>query len=233
MFTKMQKPGSPAECRMPVENLSMPSTSTFQKLRQNERQARRQLIVDAAMALFEKKPIASIGMRDIAEQAGISPAAIYRYFPSRDDILVEAMSRHIHMIEARLENRLEAGKASLEELALASVEYLMEHDSLFQLMGHFMITGRINPQALDKFNSVQRYFLNLLDRVNLRAGVGGGSRLFTHAFYASILGVVMAFRNYPGRDKKEIEKHIYRLASLVCNLFSTGQFPSELSPKEK
>ncbi len=210
----------------------MGSNSTFQKLRQNERQTRRRLIVDAAMALFEKQVISSIGMRDIAEKAGISPAAIYRYFPSRDEILVEAMSRHIHMIEARLEARLEAGKASLEELALASVEYLMEHDSLFQLMGHFMITGSINPKALEKFNSVQRYFLNLLDRVNLRAGVGAGSRLFTHAFYASILGVVMAFRNYPGRDKKEIEKHVYRLASLVCSLFSTGKVPPNLTNQE-
>ncbi len=206
----------------------MTSNSTFQKLRQSERQTRRELIVDAAMALFEKQTISSIGMRDIAEKAGISPAAIYRYFPSRDDILVEAMSRHIHMIEARLEERLEAGKASLEELALASVEYLMENNSLFQMMGHFMITGKINPKALEKFNSVQRYFLNILDRVNLRAGIGGGSRIFTHAFYASILGVVMAFRNYPGRDKKEIEKHVYRLASLVCSLFSTGKIPDNM-----
>lgn len=200
----------------------MNQNSTFQQLRRDERNARKKVIVDAAMSLFETKPITSIGMRDIADVAGISPAAIYRYFPSRDEILVEALSRHIHFIEARLEARLSQGNATLEELALASVEYLMNNESLFQLMGHFMISGQINPQALEKFNKVQRYFLNLLDQVNQKAGIGQGSRLFSHAFYASILGVVMAFRNYPGRERDEIQRHIYRLTGVVSSVFSTG-----------
>ena len=200
----------------------MNQNSTFQQLRRDERKARKKLIVDAAMSLFETKPMASIGMRDIADVAGISPAAIYRYFPSRDEILVEALIRHIHFIEARLEGRLEQGNATLEELALGSIEYLLNNESLFQLMGYFMINGQINPQALEKFNTVQRYFLSLLDQVNQKAGVGQDSRLFTHAFYASILGVVMAFRNYPGRSQEEIQRHIYRLIGVVSSVFSSN-----------
>ncbi|MEJ2041512.1 MAG: TetR/AcrR family transcriptional regulator [Desulfosarcinaceae bacterium] len=200
----------------------MNQNSTFQQLRRDERKARKKLIVDAAMSLFETKPMASIGMRDIADVAGISPAAIYRYFPSRDEILVEALIRHIHFIEARLEGRLEQGNATLEELALGSIEYLLNNESLFQLMGYFMINGQINPQALEKFNTVQRYFLSLLDQVNQKAGIGQDSRLFTHAFYASILGVVMAFRNYPGRSQEEIQRHIYRLIGVVSSVFSSN-----------
>jgi hypothetical protein len=82
-----------------------------------------------------------------------------------------------------------------------------------------MVTGRVNPKALEKFNTVQRYFFNLLDKVNQQAGLGESNRLYSHAIYASIVGVVMTFRNYPGRDKEEIRRHIHRLTRLVSDAF--------------
>jgi AcrR family transcriptional regulator len=197
----------------------MPDKSTFQKLREDERETRRELIVETAMDLFQSRPVSEIGMRDIAKRTGISAAAIYRYFPSRDDILVEAIIKHIQAVEERLEQRLQTSQSSLEELAIASVDYLMEHESLFQMMGHFMVTGRANPQALEKFNTVQRYFFNLLDKVNRQAGLGERHRLYSHAIYASIVGVVMTFRNYPGRSKEEIRRHVDRLTRLVADAF--------------
>ena len=197
----------------------MPDKSTFQKLREDERETRRELIVETALSLFRTRPVSKIGMRDIAKKAGISAAAIYRYFPSRDDILVEAIIKHIQAVEERLEKRFEAGENSLVELAIASVDYLLDHESLFQMMGHFMVTGKVNPQALEKFNTVQRYFFNLLDKVNRQAGLGESHRLYSHAIYASIVGVVMTFRNYPGRDMDEIRRHVHRLTRLVADAF--------------
>jgi len=55
--------------------------STLTKLRERERQARRNLIIDAAIKLFAAKPFKQVGMRDIAAEAGLSPASIYRIFP--------------------------------------------------------------------------------------------------------------------------------------------------------
>ncbi|MEJ2640663.1 MAG: TetR/AcrR family transcriptional regulator [Desulfosarcinaceae bacterium] len=197
----------------------MADKSTFQKLREDERETRRELIVETAMDLFRSRQVSKIGMRDIAKKAGISAAAIYRYFPSRDDILVEAIVKHIQAVEARLEKQFLEGKDSLEDLAIASVDYLLDEESLFQMMGHFMVTGRVNPQALEKFNTVQRYFFNLLDKVNRQAGLGERHRLYSHAIYASIVGVVMTFRNYPGRGKEEIRRHVHRLTRLVADAF--------------
>jgi DNA-binding transcriptional regulator YbjK len=41
--------------------------STFQKLRKEERETRKNLIVNAAMDLFSQKDFHKIGMRDIAK----------------------------------------------------------------------------------------------------------------------------------------------------------------------
>ena len=65
----------------------MGDKSTFKQLREDEREVRKQLIIKAAKELFEEKSFHEIGMRDIAIKAGVSAASIYRYFPSRDDLV--------------------------------------------------------------------------------------------------------------------------------------------------
>jgi AcrR family transcriptional regulator len=202
--------------------------STFQKLRKEERETRKNLIIDAAMDLFSQKDFHKIGMRDIAKRAGISAAAIYRYFPSRDDVFVEALGRHMKVVEALFEKNVEEGRTSLEELATGSVNYLLENEAVFQMMGHFMVTGQIQPKALERYNAMQRHFLDILERVNDQTDIGDHNRLVTHAIYASITGVVMAFKNYPGRPPEEIKKHIHRLVRIVSSVFTTGQIPEDL-----
>ncbi|MHB8205535.1 MAG: helix-turn-helix domain-containing protein, partial [Desulfomonilaceae bacterium] len=54
------------------------------RMRENEREVRKNLIIDASMLLFSKTPFDKVGMRDIAAEAGLSPASIYRYFSNRD-----------------------------------------------------------------------------------------------------------------------------------------------------
>ncbi|MFO7716008.1 TetR/AcrR family transcriptional regulator [Desulfosarcina sp.] len=202
--------------------------STFQKLRKEERETRKSLIVDAAMELFSQKEFHQIGMRDIAKRAGISAAAIYRYFPSRDDVFVEALVRHMKVVEGLFEKSVAQGRTSLEELAMGSVDYLLENESVFQMMGHFMITGQIQPKALERYNTMQRSFLDILEKVNNQTDIGMNSRLVTHAIYASVTGVVMSFKNYPGRSQQEIKRHIHRLVRIISSVFATGKIPENL-----
>lgn len=184
------------------------------KLREDEREVRKSLIINAAMKLFEEKSFHDIGMRDIAAEAGVSAASIYRYFPSRDDLFVEALIQDINSIEGLLEQRLSGG-GSIEDLAVAVVDYLIDNEATFQMMCHFMIRGEVNTRALKKFNAVQRYFLKMFDEMVRRAGGAENIRLFSHAFFASLAGVVMTFRNYPGRNPEERRRYMHKLALLI------------------
>ena len=65
----------------------MPHKLSFKNLREDERETRKSIILDSAVRLFNEKIFHQVGMRDIAAEAGISAATIYRYFPSRDDII--------------------------------------------------------------------------------------------------------------------------------------------------
>ena len=66
---------------------------TFDELREDARNARKEIILDATAALFKKKSIFKISMRDIAAEAGMSAGNIYFYFEDREAILRELMLR--------------------------------------------------------------------------------------------------------------------------------------------
>ncbi|MBC2716684.1 MAG: helix-turn-helix transcriptional regulator [Desulfobacteraceae bacterium] len=166
------------------------------------------------MELFEEKSFHEIGMRDIAVKAGVSAASIYRYFPSRDDLFVEALFQDINTIEKLLQQRVKNGD-NMETITLAVVDYMVDNEATFQMMCHFMIRGELNPQALKKFNGVQRYFLNMFDNVVKHTDDAGNLRLNTQAFFASLAGVVLTFRNYPGRTAEEKRKAIQKLALII------------------
>lgn len=192
----------------------MPDKSTFEQLREDEREVRKQLIIKAAMELFTEKSFHEIGMRDIALKAGVSAASIYRYFPSRDDLFVEALILDINIIEKLLRTRVETG-GNMEELALAVVDYMIVNEATFQMMCHFMIRGELNPQALKKFNSVQRYFLNMFEKIVEQTQGSEKLKLNAQAFFASLAGIVLTFRNYPGRTADEKRKAVHKLALMI------------------
>ena len=51
------------------------------------------LVLDAAERLFAKHDSLEVSIRDIAAEAGIPHSAIYRYFDSKDQILVRVLER--------------------------------------------------------------------------------------------------------------------------------------------
>jgi len=55
--------------------------------------ARRERIIVAALSLIRGSAGASVQMRDVAEQAKVALATLYRYFPSRDELLAFAYER--------------------------------------------------------------------------------------------------------------------------------------------
>src|SRR5580765_2972412 len=64
-----------------------------------EREAIRRAILDAARDLFVTEGYQNVSIRKIAERIEYSPAAIYGYFPSKDDIffaLAEEGFRLLH-----------------------------------------------------------------------------------------------------------------------------------------
>ncbi len=193
------------------------------RMRENEREVRKNLIIDASIRLFSKMPFDQVGMRDIAAEAGLSPASIYRYFSNRDDLFAEALWREGQTIGQEIKRLKEADvDASIEQIASTFVNYLLEHAAFFEMMTHFMITGKIGEKALEKFNKAERKLLDVFDELFVGMGASGEVRLLSHAFFAALNGILITFRNYPGRPPEDTRKHTPKLAAIVANVFKKG-----------
>lgn len=67
-------------------------------------EARRRSILDAACTVFSSKGVEAATMAEIARIAGISPGAIYRYFPSKEDLARGCMSESAFAVKDQWTN---------------------------------------------------------------------------------------------------------------------------------
>ncbi|WP_225726813.1 MULTISPECIES: TetR/AcrR family transcriptional regulator [unclassified Nocardia] len=64
----------------------------FQRARSEEqRQARRRTILDTAAAMLAKRPVADIGLNELARCVGLAKSNVLRYFESREAVLLELL----------------------------------------------------------------------------------------------------------------------------------------------
>src|SRR4051812_40765338 len=66
-----------------------------------DREAVRRAILDAARELFVAEGFRNVSIRKIAERIEYSPAAIYGYFPSKDDIFFALAEEGFRLLCAR------------------------------------------------------------------------------------------------------------------------------------
>ncbi len=117
-----------------------------------ERQAVRQAILDAARDLFVSEGYRHVSIRKIAERIEYSPAAIYSYFPSKDDIFFALSEEGFRRLDAKVCGVL-GHDDPLEELRAswwAYYEFSKENREFFELM----FVDRSVPQITEQWTGL-------------------------------------------------------------------------------
>ena len=86
-------------------------------------EARRGEILRAAARVFRRLGLANAGMREIAEEAGLSPGNLYHYFSGKDQILLFCQERTLE----RLLDAVDRARRSDASAAARLREVLREH----------------------------------------------------------------------------------------------------------
>jgi AcrR family transcriptional regulator len=79
--------------------------TTQQGGRSRSQHQRRKRILQAAAALASRGGVEAMQMRTVAERAGVALGTLYRYFPSKMDLVVAVVSEEMDTLEASLERR--------------------------------------------------------------------------------------------------------------------------------
>lgn len=92
-----------------------------------------------------------LSLRSCARDAGVDPAAVYRHFRSKDDILIHLANRAFADMSAAMETAekpyIETDpKEALVQVGLAYISYAVAHPHVFQMM--FDMAGRCTHEDL-------------------------------------------------------------------------------------
>jgi AcrR family transcriptional regulator len=99
-----------------------------------ESSARRDALLDAAVALVRAKGVREVSMEAVAERAGVSRPLVYKHFANRDGLLAAAYQREASTLHAELTSEV-AAAGSVEEMYQAllrgSVRATVERGQIF------------------------------------------------------------------------------------------------------
>lgn len=101
----------------------------------------RRRILEVACRRFAADGVAATSLRDIADELGVTKAALYYHFPRKADLLREAFVPLAESIDAWLE-RAESSRAPVRELLEDYFDVVREHGGLVQVLGR-------EPSALE------------------------------------------------------------------------------------
>jgi AcrR family transcriptional regulator len=99
-----------------------------------ESSARRDALLDAAVALVRAKGVREVSMEAVAERAGVSRPLVYKHFANRDGLLAAAYRREASKLHAELAAEV-AAAGSVEEMYQAllrgSIRATVERGQIF------------------------------------------------------------------------------------------------------
>ena len=114
-----------------------------------ERLAVRQAILDAARDLFVSEGYRNVSIRKIAERIEYSPAAIYSYFPSKDDIFFALAEEGFRRLDLKIRDLVPSDDPlnDVRRCWWAYYEFSKEQPEFFELM----FVDRTVPQITEQW----------------------------------------------------------------------------------
>lgn len=156
-----------------------------------DKQQRRQDILDRAWELFRARPWAELTMTDVAESAGLSKAALYRYFDTKEALFLEVEAAHLGEWLEALGAELDRlpRPASPESVGLLLGDSLVARPGLARLLGllHVSLEQNVPFDAALTFKRALHGWLSRLGGQlevalgDLPPGAGLGAVLQLHA----------------------------------------------------
>lgn len=186
-----------------------------------ERQAVHEAILEAARDLFVREGYRHVSIRKIAERIEYSPAAIYSYFPSKDDIFYALAEEGFRRLDARI-RAVAPVDDPLEDLRRgwwAYYEFSKENREFFELM----FVDRSVPQITEQWSGlalvhqmladVQARIQRCIDAGIFARGIEAGAAM--HVIWGAMTGPAVigsGCRLAPGEDPDALARDVLSVA---------------------
>ncbi len=199
---------------------SVSEPTDFSALKEQERENRKNLIINAAERVFTNKPFDQVTMRNIAKEAGITPTAIYRYFTDKQSLYAEAYVRSNNRLLKKLTEIIDSSSAlCFEEMAMKVIDHFVTEEQNLKMRAHFMIDDSLSDELSIKLSENTRFFTDRIEEHLKRFTDDPDTRLLALTFFASLNGVLLTYRKIPGKTDEEITKNMKKSGAVIAQIF--------------
>src|ERR1700744_6633873 len=112
----------------------------------------REALLEAALDLIRQKGAAGFTFADAARMAGVSPAAPYRHFRDRDELLSSIAQRGFEQFEAALAHAWDDGRpdtvTAFERVGKAYLTFAREQPAFYSAMFESALPPDANPALM-------------------------------------------------------------------------------------
>jgi AcrR family transcriptional regulator len=142
----------------------------------------RDKILDVAEVLFARRGYAGVGLREVAEQAGLSKSSLFHHFPGKVQLYCQVHTRALERMAAHLQPALDSAgpvPARLERWIDGLIDGLAEHPPTARLLLRGLVEDESLPPEADELpeaRAAERALASALGGIGalIRAGVERG-----------------------------------------------------------
>lgn len=147
--------------------------------REREREARRQLILDAAKYIFAERGFLNATMEEIAERCELAVGTLYRYFQSKEELYVSLLFEAMEMYREAIESARNNGSPPNEQLRVVWRFFYdfyrdqPEYYRAFMFLHNEGLRDMISPEVIREINRRAGMNFRLVSEI-VQAGMDAG-----------------------------------------------------------
>lgn len=152
---------------------------SFKNLKKQEKEQRREYIIDAAEKLFLYKGYDNVPMNDIAHEVGVNRATLYLYFKNKDSIYFAVLLRGLNLMRDAFQKSIKEDQNGLERLISlcnAFFSYYNEYPEYYRELC-YMRARSFDISKIDGVNEQMIAAQELMDAISdsIKMGIEDGS----------------------------------------------------------
>ena len=181
-------------------------------------------IQQVALELFAEQGYERTSLREIAERLGVTKAALYYHFKSKEDIVRSFTEDHFARLDAVIDwaKQQPAGAETTRGIVERYVAILVDGSDVFRFLEQNQAVLRSQDSGKHRF---EQYRPRLNALVELITGPAAPTRArvrTTVAFFAASVSL-MLFRGEDGTDVEELRKIVLEIADELTGDLARGE----------
>ena len=186
------------------------------KRKKEERNLRKERILDAALQIFKEKGIENSTMESIASKAGFGTATLYYYFHSKEEVFAAILLNGWEKLWEELEpviKDIKSPRKTFVKVLIKTAEVIRKRPGLYEFL--FNVPKKIifENEPWKKYQSRIYGIINslLIDRIKAKEFPQINSQLLFKAMGGLFMGLVLMGNKKESISENDIEKLIDQL----------------------